>query len=1111
MEVAMEENLENELKAGIAELLRQSSAENRSVTGLRDELAALILGDIRNVMTEKHAAVYEQLKTFEGLLQTVVHGTDNQKLLIETSRISSDLNTVYTKITAQEMLLQNMYKLVDAVKSDRSSETIAKLNTEFGNFARGFEHITATLNRNFTEFLTQVEAYSPKEEFKKLRFDLDGISTNTNAIISALAIIDHKYQDLKSLITVLTERETTFFESLQASNKVFAQFESFVQGFRSFPDKEDLYTLSEKISDVSAFLENLKATSEGLDAEQKARLTALSLGIEDKLNKILENEDLKAATQELKMVYSQLAGFSASIKSEIATTLSEFSSNLSENNSTLLTSFSREFDLLKSNLSHLGEEIARLQGVSTNLFESRIGELASLLREASEKTGDENFTKLHGIIESGLRSFDEGVELKLNGNAQVFNDGIKTLQSDLVGILSQFESYKEFTREAGQANITAVKDLIDQALVNIENLRVGTQLKQLAITVEQNAVQIKESFETMNQNFAQISENSNIEVLKQLNSSIPGIADKLEIFRSLIASENADNIQRLTDKISEFFEDTKRTSRESIDQFKDDCNAHNEQFSKGVRDEISYIFNEQKESMAKITNDAKESSERLFTDAKYEIVEQKTAINKLLEEIKNTEKTFADRFAEVSDTVGKINNSISENINSSFDQMKNSISTNINSSFDEVKGSIENVKSGIEQAKGSIENTCERVQSDLATKIANSNGLTAQNLAELKTTVESLDESSAARVSEITNKVTSILESGENIAQQLKDLKVELAEKIDSSFDYSKIEAISFSLECTKAQIQELVEAEASGLELNKISNKNLVAKIEELGSSITRMSEKLEGVIKEAASAKQSAEPGPIDAAALKDFISGFEFLQNNFIEEFTGEFRTQKDVLKEILSQQAQDLDYSNVKRAVQDVLEDKLPAQTPDVGYSFEDIESDFAKLRFAIEEEQKLHLPERLDEIRNIGLENMRFVKKSEKQINNLGEWLDDTSSLIELLTEKIEKVENLNIQEIKARLIKSETSGAAPAAGLDEFIASVSKKYQIQEMKIENIDEKITTLIQRQGDIVDIKSFIDAFHESAMQTKSLIARVEGIENQITSIHGALEKIINYIED
>jgi|GEM_PF-6768635 len=1077
----MEENLANELKAGIAELLRQSGADSRSATALRDELAALILSDIRNVMTEKHSAIYERLKTFETTLQTTSSTLDNQKLLIETSRISSDLNTVYTKLSAQEMLLQNMYKLVDAFKNDKSSETIIKLNSEFGNFARGFEQITATLNRNFTEFLSQVEAYSPNEGFKKLQFDLDGISTNTNAIISALAIIDHKYQDLKALITVLTDRETTFFESLQASNKVFAQFDSFVENFKGLSDKGDIHNLSEKVSAVNALLENMKMTSMNLDAEQRARFTELSVGIEDKLGRILENEDLKAATHELKMVFSQISGLTGSVRNDIASTLSDFSSNLNETNSTLVASFSREFDLLKSNMSHLGDEVARLQGVSTNLFENRIGELSALLKEVSEKTGDENFTKLHAIIEAGLRNFDEGFELKLNGSVQVFNDGIKNLQSDLVGLTSQFENYKEFTKETGQANITAMKELIDQALVNIENLRVGNQLKQLAITVEQNAVQIKDSFETMNNNFSQIAENSNIEVLKQLNTSIPGIADKLEIFRSLIASENADNIQKLTDKITEFIEDAKNTSRESIDKFREDSNAHNEQFSKGIRDEISYILNEQKASIAKFTDTARENSETLFTDAKYEIVEQKTAINKLLEEIQKTEKTFADKFAEISVNVGNISSGVTSQIASSFDQIK-----------------------------GSIETVCERIQSDLSTKIANSNGLTAQNLAELKTTVESLDESSGERISEISTKIAAILASGENISQQLEKLKPELAAKIDTSFDYSKIEVLSLSLEGIKTQIEELVESEASGLELSKISNKNLVVKVEEIGSSIARLGEKLEGVIKSATTAKSSPET-PIDAASLRDFISGFEFLQNNFIEEFTGEFKVQKDVLKEILAQQAQDLDYASVKRAVVDALEDKLPPPPPDVGYSFEDIESDFAKLRLSIEEEQKLHLPERLDEIRNIGLENMRLVKKSEKQISNLGEWLDDTSSLIELLTEKIEKVENLNMQEIKARLVKSETASAAPAAGLDEFISSVTKKYQIQEMKIENIDEKITTLIQRQGDIVDIKSFIDAFHESAIQTKSLIARVEGIENQITSIHSSLEKIINYIED
>ncbi len=1089
----MEENLGNELKEGISELLRRANSEDKNVSAFRDELAALILSDIRNIMGEKHSSIYDQLKSFENAINSVFRNTDNQKLIVETSRIASDLNTVYTKLSAQEMLLQNMYKLVDTIKSDRSPELISKLNGEFMNFSRGFEHITATLNKNFTEFLSQVQSYSPKEDFKKLEFDLDKINTNTSAIISALAIIDHKYQDLKSLITIITEKENTFVEGLQQLNQIGLRFDTFAQGLKNLSDKEDISVINEKISGINTFLDNLRTSAEGLDIEQKSRLSEFAILIEKKIDKILEKEDSQSVVNDLGTLFSRFSEFSDAIRTEVSIKLENFVSNLNEYNSNLTTSFSREFDLMKTNFENVISNLNEHSSGITTSFSREFDLFKTNLSHLNDEIA--SFKEIVTPLRNSVQTLDEELEVKLNGNAQILSDAIKSVHSDIQNTFSQLESYKDSINETSKEGVASIRDLVNQALLNIENLRVGTQLKQLAVTVEQNATQIKESFDVMTANFAQVSENSNIEVLKQLNISIPGIADKLEIFRSLIASENSDNIQILKDKMAEFIDVSKAVAHESLVELREDCNTRNREFANGVKNEITQALEKQREEIDKITNESFEKHEKLNTDVRYELVEHKTAMSTLI----NTVSTSLDNYTKKAEELGEVLSGKSKELEDALGERNKDLTVNIGTSFEHVQTNIKNI--------------CEKISSELSTKIANSNGLTAQNLAELKTVVESFDENSDLKFVKLTDKVVSILESGENIAQQLEQIKNELFAKVDSSFDYSQIEALAFSLERVKNQIQDLSDAQAGSGELAKIANKSLLTRVDELGEEITKLSDKIEAATakKEEPTEQKQAQ---VDPSSLKEFISGFEFLQSNFIDELANEFKIQKEVLKELLSQQAQELDYVNVKRAVQDALEDKLPDKVEKTNeYSFSDVEADFAKLRLSIEEEQKLYLPERLDEIRNIGLENMRLSKKADKQINNLGDWLDNTASVIDILSEKVEKAEKLNIQEIKTRLIKSETESGSSALNetMNEFIVSVSKKYQIQEMKIENIDEKITTLIQRQSDVVDMKAFIDAFHESAIQTKSLLARVEGIENQINGIHGSLERIITYIEE
>lgn len=1166
----MEENFESkvdELKVGINELLRRTGADEKSSANFRDELAGLILGDIKRIMGEKHAAIFEQLKSFESLVNSVNQSSDNQKLLVETTRIASDLNTVYTKISAQEMLLQNMYKLVDTIKNDKTPETIAKLNTEFINFARGFEQITITLNKNFTEFLAQVQSYSPKDEFKKLQIDLDGINNNTNAIISALAIIDHKYQDLKSLITIITEKENTFIEGLQELNQIGNQFNSLALSLKTLSSKEDANILNEKITGITTLLSNLRAYTESAESEQKARLAEYSLSVESKLAALLDSGNTENAVEELRSICEQFTSLSASIKDEISVKLADFAQNLSQNALNLRNAFADEFNALKNNLSHLNTEVINLQTSVSGTLDNKTEQMFSHLRDLSlslsnlkdtvaplmdgnlnslilrveeniSRLGEENFIKMHGIIQTGIQSIDDTMEIRLNGNTQILSESIKSVQTDVQSVFSQLATYKDTLTDANKENMVVLRDLIDKALLNVENLRVGNQLKQLAIVIEQNATLIKDSFESMNSNFAQIAENSNIEFLKQLNTSIPGIADKLEIFRTLISNENTKNLEELKTDIEKVLEETRTNYYEITTQLREDCKGFSDENALRLQNTIEETLVSHRRDIEKIAHTALEEGIAASTNLTYELVEQKTtlsnintkinerfdtvfeningkfseqkdAVDRLIEEISNNEKDFIEKFSDASRIIESIGRETSREVGLVILESNSTLKDTLTRINDDV---ITHIATAFERLNSNLEINCEKVANDVSTKIANSNGLTAQNISELKKSVNELNEQTTSHFGVISDKIASVLENTQGATEKLEQVKADIASKIETGLENPKVEAVLTLVERIKGQIQDLTESEAGYSEISKISTKNLTSKVEQLADEIIKLNEKIE--TRESAVPQQSESQ--LDTTALKEFVSGLEFLQNNFMEEFKSEFRIQKDVLKEISVESAQAVDIAVIKKVIQETIENKLlskKGQEGEPGYSLEDIEADFARLRLIIEHDQKLHMPERLDEIRNIGLENIRMNKKSEQQITGLGEWLDSTSNVIELLAEKIEKAEKLNIQEIKTRLIKSESASAPEGLSdsLNEFMANVSKKYQIQEMKIENIDEKISTLIQRQGDIVDMKAFIDTFHETAMQTKSLIARVEGIENQIMALHSSLEKIITYIEE
>ena len=161
----------------------------------------------------------------------------------------------------------------------------------------------------------------------------------------------------------------------------------------------------------------------------------------------------------------------------------------------------------------------------------------------------------------------------------------------------------------------------------------------------------------------------------------------------------------------------------------------------------------------------------------------------------------------------------------------------------------------------------------------------------------------------------------------------------------------------------------------------------------------------------------------------------------------------------------------------------------------MEADLAKLRLSFEKSNK-----------NIGAD-----------FQNIGGWLKNTNSRLEnlsnmvgMLSKKMENTEKFNVEEVKSRLVQSERDYAAPQK-IEEALNGVYKKYKIQEMRLEELDEKISLLLQKQSEGFDVKSFIDLFYDNTTQTKSLASRVDSIESKLNSISKNIEKIISYIDE
>ena len=88
----------------------------------------------------------------------------------------------------------------------------------------------------------------------------------------------------------------------------------------------------------------------------------------------------------------------------------------------------------------------------------------------------------------------------------------------------------------------------------VESLQSADSVKQLSNMMAGISSEVNSSITSLRENFEKAQDGTSIQVLQQLNASVPKIADKLEIFRNHVVSENSANITELKQHFAQVIE-----------------------------------------------------------------------------------------------------------------------------------------------------------------------------------------------------------------------------------------------------------------------------------------------------------------------------------------------------------------------------------------------------------------------------------------------------------------------------------------------------------------------------------------------------------------------------
>ena len=1069
--------------------------ENSTETNSQ-KFIGIVINETKKVLEEKQYEIRQQLTSFENALKQMSQSISNPKMSMEVSKILSDVTDMYAKLGNQEIALQKINQTLITSKNSNPFNEIIRLSNEFAAFSRGFENITHALNKNFADFLNQVRSFNSKEELTDIQLELDTINGNVNSIISALAIIDHKYKDLTGLIDAFHTKETAFNDSIARVNEINDKFDNLSNEIAKANSKEDINEIKERINHLG---DNLKTFTTSVDDsinQNSQKISSVLSSIENKVEQTPSIQDINNAKGELKILLDKLSQQSTNNKDELIGKIQENISKLkAQSDDGIRSQIFEQTNGLNQGINFISSQMNKIQdNIETSLAQraQKMSEDVVMLKEKLDMLG-QNMGKISGenvlneiktvednirtitkdslssvatLIASEFSNLDKVLENKDAKYNQNLDFALNNLREDLKGYTQKIITLKEEIAEINQGSIKLFQEPIERALRELSEVTIKQQLNTINENVKDTTESISGSFEQIRENLERAVSGTNIEILSQLKDTIPLISEKFELLRSQLTDTNVQNVNSLKESFKE--------SSETIKAYIEDINFK-------IKEEIrsSYIapLNEVKVDMQTLSNHLIESVENINSNISKEFEAHKENLEGFLNDFKN---------------ISADNSQSQENLNS----LKNDLIEGILGVNKNNKANFTIIEEKINKILSSNSNDVVlEIINNVLEKIEHTNQQQIHNAKELLEEIQATSSQVLQKIETEGKKNNQYSSLNDEVSFRFEALEEKL-----SSLNPDREEEVKESIELLKEHIEKLNSdlVEQLGDKINEISNttddfsadknpqlNNYLSKIDEYLTNVEYLKNNLSEDLRECIEAQ------------IMDLQDKFEALLNAKNDE------TRVDTFN--IVQKVSNVE-SNINKITTNISKMISSGDDTSYAYSLQDVESDIAKLRLTIERNLKgdnyKEFINRLIELKNINIENNKLNHTLEGQMSHLNGWFKSTSQKLETLTQQIENAERMSMEEIKTRLIRSEKS--PDGAKIEE----VSKR---QFSYLEDLDEKLNVLLQRQTSEFDPTSFIDVTYENMKQTKELSSRMDELEVKIDKIQGYMEKIIAYIEE
>ena len=1148
-----------------------------------DDLIKVYLTELKKTLEERHSLVVSEFNKIENSFKSL---TDEQSKLSKTSEMkemfdifSNNMQSIARELYNQKELLAQYDERFAAFTADKTDKneiitSVAGIRKDVEIINQSFETSISDINANIQSIFKNLIVMDPTAQNDIVKRELENVYLSTNAILSALHVVDQKNDDLaQSLENFITK--DNYEQSQQKLDTIIEKYDNIYEKLNTVTEKTDLDSIIDKTTEISDKINQLPLREDLKYFSEKTN------ELSEQISTLPQKEDLDGitvkTTENIKEKLDEISpkpelAQSISQNNEIIEKFSPVAEKSDIDNVLVKTlDISQRLDDLptKSDLEQIsGKTIAISEQINQLPQQNDVADIYHCVHEFSTIL-DNLREQLTSSNESSKQIINEQLD-RLNTvlSAVVTENDFTGFRHDLADFIQKIIDNSVSLNE----NLNINKDVLQNLIKEIENLDIHKNITTIANALDGLRINVSDNVEVLstkiNDISSKIDELSNNDVENRINALSENIYDTSETIKNMqsevfekLSKDNEDLQTKLTglnfdnnfESLTSAIKDVHNTAMSNAENLSAQIETVSSKVDNIKPDEINDKLIEIKDTLAETGLDVKsiknEITDKLSIDDSDKFTSLHNNIDFLRETVVSAQNSNETSLTE---KLLALRDMITDGVKSGDENFKN-LEEKLNEFIDKIQAitgdteiKIGNSVSEITDLKAEIEQISKEFtewnygQEARDSKIVN---MISSELGEIGVRITTLQDSIQAGVHQELSKNSELVEIQiNNLVKYIEDLKENLhtEEKEEKSVDLEtplkeskeKITAVKQEINLINTDITDVLNSKTD--EVMK-----LLAPLQTSLEAFSDIEKNIDSKLDENANTQNATLTNALDAIKenireiLENYTAKFDFSDkivasvNNIETKISEKITSNTEDLKTLLSVAMNNDDITwaidNLKSDISDKVTRIFNERNnySEILDKTNEISQDNSKITSLLDAlNQKIDILAMSDTSDDFSvpdeIDEIKEMISSQRQLltnSASSEKINAIENQLQDLINKIDIIESTDLKDMRENIIST-------VLNVFEQISFIEESEDIKDFVEEKTDEINQNLIEVKEQLKQISNNDDGYSYTLQDVESDIAKLRLVINEISEnssreemsdISDNIHKIVTSVED